>query len=607
MSNNGNSLEDLRSKIIASMGHAGEGSDEQKNILELNRRQKYNGTQAQSMNVRKPSRFGPGSGKNGVDDPRRGTGPNAYNRRDGNNNRQAEYSNSNHGYDNDGRNTRYQRYQNNYSNQRYRSGERYQQNNDRNPHARDYQRNPRTVGPDLQLQDVISIDKRERMKPSRWDKTPKGFEKVAAERAKLSGLFPQPGQPQIVDKRKLASVVYHRGRKSRRTRILFEDDAVENIKFSKTNSQVVITLKDERLNIASIVVEIRKIVGDIINSFDYDYDLKDVRHNSDNIVLEFDCMEISTVILGCQNYINRKLNVPTPDIEWSRPGCFVLQTGHTSELCDREIICIQDFDITESEGELSDDKIRKQLEDLGVKNISHLKPVYRKSRDTAEVRNDSLLASGKQVTETSTTTNDSSTMPPPPPPPVIADLTEFRTSEKEFTNCVVLKLDNTKNDNSDDSSSKAFSILQEKFTLCKPNYTDRVQNPEDLTFQSLPKIVGQHNNVFESRVLLLLNCVDPLDLKNVAFIDEIKDTFYERFNKQEEKDPIQDMKIIQPNANYLLNFSHLHENVGNIYILFSNIAQARQAMQQLQGSKFNDRTILCSFFHETDYHNLEIL
>lgn len=56
------------------------------------------------------------------------------------------------------------------------------------------------------LKDVVSIDKRQRMK-TLWDVKPAGYENVTTEMAKLSGLFPLPGAPRPIDYAKLQGLV----------------------------------------------------------------------------------------------------------------------------------------------------------------------------------------------------------------------------------------------------------------------------------------------------------------------------------------------------------------------------------------------------------------
>lgn len=67
-------------------------------------------------------------------------------------------------------------------------------------------RHRRSHGPTEDLTDVISIDKRQRIK-TLWDVKPAGYENVTTEMAKLSGLFPLPGAPRPIDYTKLQGLV----------------------------------------------------------------------------------------------------------------------------------------------------------------------------------------------------------------------------------------------------------------------------------------------------------------------------------------------------------------------------------------------------------------
>lgn len=98
---------------------------------------------------------------------------------------------------------------------------------------------------------------------------------------------------------------------------------------------------------------------------------------------------------------------------------------------------------------------------------------------------------------------------------------------------------------------------------------------------------------------MLLNCLDPLDLKDETFITEIKETLKYSIAGADT------IKICQPGVDYRLNFENLASGAGNIYIKFKTLEAAKHAMEELPGTQFNDRTVLCTYIDEDDFDMME--
>lgn len=381
------------------------------------------------------------------------------------------------------------------------------------------------------LKDVEPIDKRKRLSASRWDVAPKGFEKVPAERAKLSGLFPQPGQPQELDRSKLERVALHGGSKSRRTRILFEDATSKNLVVSRLACELVVEGLDE-----SVSESFSSLVQKFVAGLEGDMDVRRmfVPDHPTYAVVELGSAECATLLLSCRSFINKKLD---RSLSWSRPNEYVQQLDHPDRLCSPDMIAIEEL----KDGD--ETTIQKMLDDNGLKNC-YLKPI-----------------------------------------------TSLMDGVSTFTGCALVELDNVE-DNVLDKFKTA--------SWFRPNQGTMVQESSSITFQSLPTLVSEQTRP-ESKVVVLLNCVDPLDLKLVPFAQEIEETIKYTLGD------VDTVRMRRPNADYRLNFENISEGVGNIYVKFKTVEASVKAMAKLPGSKFNGRTVLCSYVSEEDFEKVGVL
>ncbi|SCW03908.1 LAFE_0H01684g1_1 [Lachancea fermentati] len=483
----GDSLEDLRSKIIASMG-SNNGENNGQNTA------RFQPSKPSMSNSSKPAQ-------------RRDTrGSQSVERRRGDENRSRYGGNSR-----------------NYGESRYQSGgrQRIQQN-------RYYEKKslpPRRRRDEVDWETVVSIDQRVRMRPTRWDKPPSGFEKVPAERAKLSGLFPLPGQPQDLDETKLEGIVSS-GVLTRRTRILFEDPTQTNMALTRSNRRLVITSVDQEFNSdEKVVLQLTEFVKEIDASQEL---ISHLWLQSNRLMLELSSEEMATIVLSCQKFIENKMQ---RKFIWQRPGEFVGKKKVDDPICGTDVVAILD---TGAENETTAKNI---LQDHQV--------AYKWMR---------LITIG---------------------------------SEKESTGTILFE-----------PQGPTESVQELK--IIKPNESKLNQDFEEITFQNLPRLVTRPDHE-ASKVILLLNCVDPLDLKNEEFVSEIRDSM-ENSSRIHALGEVESVKIPVPRADYRVSFETIGENVGKIYIKFKELDSAKKAMQQLPGSKFNGRTVLCTYFSERDYN-----
>lgn len=240
----------------------------------------------------------------------------------------------------------------------YGSGGSYQEpNNEHLSATSNYQRPGNSF-----LQGVAPIDQRRRMRPTRWDVTPKGFEKVPAERAKLSGLFPQPGQPQELDRYKLERVAIHGGTKSRRTRILFDDATSNNLTISRMTCRLVIEFPvgknwNER--------ELERFLTKFVKSLGEQYEMKKISSESNFALIEFNSPECTTLVFASRLYIIREAKLE--NATWKRPNEYVQQLDHPDRLCAPDIIALQSLN--------DEEEIEKMLNENEIK-FNSCQPIF---------------------------------------------------------------------------------------------------------------------------------------------------------------------------------------------------------------------------------------
>ncbi|AET38915.1 Mud2p Ecym_3429 [Eremothecium cymbalariae DBVPG len=381
---------------------------------------------------------------------------------------------------------------------------------------------------------IVSIDERVRSRPSRWDITPKGFDKVPAERAKLSGLFPLPGQPQELDRATLEGIV-EKGALNRRTKILFEDPTKQNLVQCKLNRTIIIT---------STVLEFseQELVAKVIANFltrvtlEGKHEVVLWRAQSNRLILELSTEETTTVVLSSQKYLEKELD---QKFIWQRPGEYVCREDIQEPICAHNLIVIPEIAVEEISA------VPEWLQQQGIKytwlHCLELAPENANADD------------------------------------------------KIFTKVVLY---NPANDGQSSNSVPGSDIL-------KPNETQLIQNFSNISYQTFSKIVAVQTHK-PSKVVCLLNAVDPVDLKNEKCYQEIYEAMM--FGSPVVNcGAVESIKIPVPSADFRNNFDSVPLQIGKIFIKFKEMDGAERAMLTLAGMRFGERTILCSYFSERDF------
>lgn len=204
---------------------------------------------------------------------------------------------------------------------------------------------------------VISIDKRECSRPSKWDVTPKGFEKVPAERAKLSGVFPLPGQPQDVNRTSLDGIA-ERGELSRRTKILFEDHTKHNLAKCKLNRTLIITFTQSEFTGHEHVAT---VISNLLNrvTFDGEHKITNWRTQGEHLVLELNSDDTATLVLGLQKFLERMLG---QKFIWERPEEYVVSLNSDKPINNLSLVVLMELPVD------SADNMQKWLKHQGIEH-----------------------------------------------------------------------------------------------------------------------------------------------------------------------------------------------------------------------------------------------
>lgn len=276
-------------------------------------------------------------------------------------------------------------------------------------------------------------------------------------------------------------------------------------------------------------------------------DLCQVRINGfeNHSILEFDSFQSSTLVFACQSYLNKQLELPS--LSWSRPQSYVEFTDHIDKLCNSNVVSIANVSRTED--------CTKELLSAKLKTDKFsLYPIY------------------------------SST-----------------TEGKEFTHCVIATFEETITKK---VTNELDSLSEWHYSLPNKSANSLVQKTSRWLFSDIAQLVQTQpkiQSMTNSNVLLLLNCVDPLDLKDDSFTEEIKDTLLETLPGAKT------VKIVKPHGDYRLNLAHLGSFVGAIFVQFKEPTDAKDAVELVHGTEFNGRTVLASIFNEKDFKSLEIV
>ena len=330
----------------------------------------------------------------------------------------------------------------------------------------------------------------------------------------------------------------------------------KNLTHSRINSTITISNVEFSTDISAAEEEnksipeakFEKLVDQYCKGLGLNFELIKFKFNSslNSIVMEFNSAECSTILLSTRSFLSRKASLK--ESVWSRPNGYVLQKDNMSNLCNERTIAIENID----ENDLD-------MKDLQNSSVEYIKSIGLSLKDYE-----------------------------------IKPLTykEKDENEPEFTGCIVISSPLSNQNVVDEELLKDVKWF-------KPNDSKILkQETKSFTFNSFAKKVSA-KGIPESRILLLLNCVNPLELKkDPALGREIQECL------QLTLPNVESINFMKPSSDYRLAFNFIKEQAGNIYVKFQDIVSAKKAIDMFKRRKFNGRQVLHTFINEEDYINI---
>lgn len=409
---------------------------------------------------------------------------------------------------------------------------------------------------------------------SQWGTKPKGFEKVTAQRAKLSGLFPLPGSPRPVDVTKLEG--------------LLKDGCTENgilVASSKIdpldsrNSCIVIIEGIDFLKVDHLVV------AEYINKYIGSADLKGVSLGSNierkrktkddhKLIIEFKSSTAATLALTLDGQSIPAHNFNSKEdvlLKISRPGEYVVQ-------------CLPPY-----KGQKDD--IDEEVLDSPRKITLIIDKSATESSITDELTKIAPLRAFQFLREVGTKE------------PMGVAFVEFYIDPKEFPNtksALKQTMEYLK-------QTEALNVVEHaRFSCLKVSEENVIETSiQDcpIELKTLRGLVRNEYVAFHPKlkVIQLINTVTAADLIEDESFKFIEQDIYQEassFGK------VISMKIPRPPHDYSPGILQLTQpGIGKVYIEFENEKVALGALMSMAGRTYNDRTVLCAFYSYQDYAN----
>ncbi|CAL9735222.1 splicing factor Mud2p [Monosporozyma servazzii] len=263
-------------------------------------------------------------------------------------------------------------------------------------------------------------------------------------------------------------------------------------------------------------------------------------------ILSFSSFQCLTLVLSCRTFFNRQLGLPS--LNWSRPQSYIEFTDHINKLSNSNVIAIEEVSTPE---EYTQEAFSAEF----GSDQFNMYPIYSQEEDP---------------------------------------------STEKFTNCVILTF------NSGITKRVTDALDSHKLKWFCPNKSESKlrQKTARWLYSDITQVVQAKqlsSQLRDSNVLLLLNCVDPVDLKDSSFVTEIHDTLLGTLAGA------QAVKIIEPGVDYRLNLAHLNDFVGTIFVQFKTSKHAEEAEEDICGTEFNGRSVLCARFNQNDFETMGLL
>ncbi|KAL3232369.1 hypothetical protein RNJ44_04285 [Nakaseomyces bracarensis] len=332
--------------------------------------------------------------------------------------------------------------------------------------------------------------------------------------------------------------------------INYRDPAFLLITKSKSASHIIVRMVDAQSHKVAFAArdKIKQVIENLFQNAQGDISqqpiLYDPDYTEESKVATFNIItseiEHATKILALQQFITAKSGV-TEILTWSRPQNYVKNNSLIQKYSNQDLVVLRNTNITGK----SREEIIQNIKSIRLDQCDLFEPLFYK---------------------------------------------ESAESEQLFTNTIIILLKRSFNNTpinwkSDGPNSEIIKVNDGKYMF---------QNLEYLHFQNFTSLASRQVR-HPSNILLLLNCIDPMDLKEKLHINELKESL-----KSLLKVEAQSIQIVTPSIDYRISVDHVKELAGNVFITFNTVEDATATMQQLAGYDFYGRTILCAYASHAD-------
>lgn len=410
---------------------------------------------------------------------------------------------------------------------------------------------PKKKEPTPDLTDTIPITERKR-RLTQWDIKPPGYENVTAEQAKLSGMFPLPGAPrqQPMDPSRLQAFMNQPA------------GSAGNAALKPSNAR-----QSKRLFVHNLPASITE--ESIINFFN-------LQLNGLNVVQGID------PCISAQMSNDRLFAL----LEFKSPTDATVALAFDGITMEDE----ESMDTGEANGTHKGISVRRPKD--------YIVPSFAEENDYAEGPVSSIVPdTPNKISVTNLLPNLSD-----------EQVTELLTSFGQLRAFVLVKDQSTEESRGiafceyADPASTDIAVnglngmeLGDKFLKVQRASIGVTQaSGLEMGVNAMSMLAGTtSNDLDEGRVLQLLNMVTPEELIDNQDYEEICEDIKEECDKYGR---VEEMKIPRPSGG-----SRQSNGVGKIFIKYDTQDSARKALQALAGRKFQDRTVVTTYFSEESF------
>ncbi|CCH46078.1 Splicing factor U2AF 59 kDa subunit [Wickerhamomyces ciferrii] len=403
------------------------------------------------------------------------------------------------------------------------------------------------------LSKIIPIDKLER-NISLWDIKPKGFEKISSERAKISGLFPLPGERKRIDISKLQGLVKG-GDLNSQTSILFEQVSIDS-NSSRFSKKLVITgIEFSLFPVQRLIDYLTNFINNLglSNAFIVDYELIDLKY----LVIGLSNIEITTILKSNFKNFQNELNLK---IQIDRPKGYITPIPQKDDETNGAVK-ESDFNVKDSEFKIAITNIPQDIKKFEI------------FEDLQEI--DSIKAMDFLIDKDGVSKG--------------LVFVEFNSLAPEKSIELINKI-----------------VINENTLFAFQPCLGLPKQLESFSYRTISKLVESNTTnttLTKSKVLVILNAINPEDLKNPIIYEELFKDFEQKLNEYDASNENSiEIKIPKPDSTYKRNLKNLDKSVGKIFIKFSNESKAQKILNEINGIKYNERTLLVGFWNEFDFN-----